>query len=191
MENYSDQEWIRLLKQGHEQACDQLWAFLVSNAQTVCWRWGLDEYLGSEAAAEAYHRIMRRGIFQFDYRSQFRSYCRRITVNEICRELQKQKRNLPAKISLDEIHEQVAAPNVNEQAGLERLLPCIRRLAAREWDVCRKYYLEGYSPDEIAAQFGIAQNHVNVLNYRARQKLLKCLQEQGYMSSDDILDGLM
>ena len=50
--------------------------------------------------------------------------------------------------------------------------------------VILKYYRDEHSPNEIASDMSITQNYVNVLNHRARKKLLKCLIEHGYSSLD-------
>ena len=194
MENYSDQDWIRLLKQGNEQACEQfeqackqLWEYLLSCAQIICRKWRVDEEIGADAAAATYEKIMLKGIYQFAFRSKFKTYCGQIVTHEIYRELEKGKRTVP----IDEIPEDIFRPGSissrsNEQSisGMDVLKLCVEHLPAREKMVILKYYRDEHSPNEIASDMSITQNYVNVLNHRARKKLLKCLIEHGYSSLD-------
>lgn len=191
METRTDQEWIRQIKQNNSQAIADLWEMLYSCGLAITRRWNLDEDLGYQAAIQTYQRLMKYGIQQFNFHSQFKSYCWRILTNEVWRQI---RRDQPAEISIEADPESTEIAQDEPPAGehiLHLLQPCIEKLARRDWGICRKFYLEGLLPQEIAGQTGITQNNVNVILHRTRSQLLKCLQQRGYHSAADVLGSLM
>ena len=152
---------------------------------------GYDEDLTRSAAMKAYERILRRGIHQFKFQSQFRTYCWSIVV----REAQRLFKPEPVSEELDE-DAAAATPLVENDPApdpdliLKLIRPCLDLLNGREWDVLRLFYLEQRSPEQISKAMEITRNYVNILNFRARGKVKDCLKKRGYLSEEDLYTPL-
>jgi DNA-directed RNA polymerase specialized sigma24 family protein len=66
------------------------------------------------------------------------------------------------------------------------LQPCLDRLASREHEVIDHLYFEERSPQATADCLDISRNYVNVIAWRARRKLLRCLKRLGYHTAEDV-----
>jgi RNA polymerase sigma factor (sigma-70 family) len=191
MQERSDQDWIRLIKNGDPQAIEDLCLVLMQYAKTaVRYRCGdLDQVtqdqLAQDAAVQAWRRIASRGVYQFQYRCSFRGYCKKIIANEVLRALHPILRQ-PTSVD-EEVLERVAAePQPDERAIMERLRPCLELLSRREREAF-ELYAQQFEPEEAAQRLNISRNNYNVIAHRCRRKLRHCLEKHGYHTAGDLM----
>jgi RNA polymerase sigma factor (sigma-70 family) len=140
-----------------------------------------------DAATAAYERIRSRGVYQFRFECPFRGYCLKIVSNEMYR-LQGKRRLLTVELNEEIVGAQdVPLPPANPKDIRALLQPCLDRLNSRDQKAIELLYYEGQNPEAVAERLGTSRNNVNQIAYRARRKLLQCLEERGYHSSTDIL----
>ena len=70
----ADYEWVRLLKNGNEDALDKLWVMLFTDGVSIARKYQYEEDIGRDAAVSAFNRICSRGLTQFKFKSTFRSF---------------------------------------------------------------------------------------------------------------------
>jgi RNA polymerase sigma factor (sigma-70 family) len=187
MKEFTDQEWIRRLKQDDPEALYALWEMLFTCAHNLARRRRLGDDVGRDAATAAYKRIRSRGVYQFRFECPFRGYCRRIVSNEMNRLSRKRP---PPTVELNEeiVGEQdVPSPPANPKKVRALLQQYLDQLAPRNRQVIELLYYKGQSPGLVAERLGISRNHVNVISHRVRVELRKYLEDRGYHSSTDIL----
>jgi len=188
MEERTDQEWTRLLKQDDPQAIHDLWKSLFMYGTIAESRYCPTDEVGRDAAVEAYRRIMTRGIYQFRYEGSFLGFCRVIVIHELLRLLRKRGRQLQTEELIEDLHGEIdkRLPTDPRQVR-ERLQPCLDQLTPREREVIDLRYFKDHDPAATADLLGITRNYVNVIAHRARLKLQDCLKDQGYLSPADLL----
>jgi RNA polymerase sigma factor (sigma-70 family) len=193
MTEQDDREWVRLLKQDDPQAIQSLWELLFTYAVSLEKRYRtLDDptNLAREAATLAFDKVRTRGIHQFRFECPFRGYCRVILARQVIDLIKQQAKQQPPLTEL-EIGEVIPARQErspkNPDAIRVRLQPCLDRLASREYEVIEHLYFEESSPQTAANRLGISRNNVNVIAWRARRKLLRCLKGLGYLTVEDVL----
>lgn len=189
MNERSDQEWVRLLKQDDPQAVQDLWILVFTVASTEAkYRYhGVDpEDLAHQAAINAYQKLRRSGIHGFRFDCSFRWYCKVVIIRELFRLMGKLQRDAT---ELDEGAvgaDGVPNPLAGDMDVRSRLQSCIDELPDRKRKVIELLYREEKSPQMVADLLGIERNYVNRLAYDARIKLRECLKRQGFDSSDDV-----
>lgn len=188
MDKHSDQEWVRLLKQEDRQATHDLWVLMYTYGINIARRYcdGDEmraEDVGHEGAQKAFMRLKTRGVFQFRFGGSFQGYCRRIAANEVKRVLTRSPKPTV------ELPEQLAAkPGSRNASEIQLLLqPCLDQLSSRESEVIKELYFQELTPAEAAEKLGIARNNVDVIAYRVRKKLKRCMQGRGFANSSDVL----
>jgi RNA polymerase sigma factor (sigma-70 family) len=188
-----DREWVRLLKQDDSQAIQDLWELLFTYAAGLEGRYRtLDNAadLAREAAIGAYERIRARGIHQFRFECPFRGYCKVILARQLIDLVKRQAKQQPPLAELD-IAEMIPArserPPTDPAEIHTRIKPCLDRLSPREYDVISLLYFKDNSPQAVAERLGILRNNVNVIAWRARRKLLRCLKGLGYHTAADVV----
>ena len=183
----SDAGWIRCLKANEAVAVQDLWEQLYTWGLNMARVKSVAPDLGAEAAIAAFHNILKRGIFQYNFGCPFLIYCRIILTNELRRQLRRQP---PIADPLDESNEPVA-PDTLLQVVPEKvheiLQPCWDNLTKQEGVVLSRRYFGDELPQEIADQLSINRKYVNVIAQRGRKKLRDCLELRGYRGIDDIL----
>lgn len=189
MEQYSDQEWIRRLKQDDPQAKETLWSELFKTAVAYARFRGIDEDLARDATVEAYWRIMTRGIYQYKFQGPFAGFCRRILVNEINRLL---GGDSPLTEDIDDKPDgdpgmEDPTPRASLEVIRQRIEECMEALTKLERKVIELLYFVGLSPEQVADELGIERNYVNVLAHRARKKIKDCLEAKGFKTVADVL----
>jgi RNA polymerase sigma factor (sigma-70 family) len=185
MTQRSDQEWIRLLQQGDDKATEDLWQMLYRDALRVARKYRQPDDVGYDAALKAYANLQRSGLWQFRFQSQFRSYCWTILAREVSRHL---RRTLDTtELSFDPPAAPDRYQHFNSQRTWERLRPCVERLAPNRRRVFELIDLEGTSPADTAEIMGMKRNNVNQLAARARRDLRNCLEQRGFLRSEDVL----
>lgn len=192
MKERTDQEWVRLLKQDDRGAVHDLWELLFAYASKLESRYrNLDDpaSLVRDAAVQAYRRIRTRGLHQFRFECTFRGYCRVIVVREVLRLARKQLKHQSHHAELGDVEmipdekAQLASDASQVRAHLE---PCLDRLTSREREMIDLLYLKENRPQDVADRLAISRNYVNVIAWRARRKLRRCLEERGYFSAGDV-----
>ena len=188
-----DREWVRLLKQDDPQAIQDLWELLFTYAVSLEGRYRtLDNVadLAREAAVGAYERIRTRGIHQFRFECPFRGYCKVVLARQLIDLVKQQAKRQPPLAELDiaeMIPAQAGCPPADPAKIHTRLKPCLDRLSPREYDVISLLYFREHSPQAVAEQLGVLRNNVNVIAWRARRKLLRCLKGLGYHTAADVV----
>lgn len=182
-----DQEWYRQIKKGNEEAIEALWKKLYTWSVTLAYDGASDTMFAHEAAANAYDRIINKGLAQYKGLSMFETYCYSILIREFRRLLRKYPAN---EEDIDNKAEILGILDKEPEASLRlilaRLQPCIDALPRKLREVIQLMYFQELTPDQAADILKIARNYVNVLAHRARKALRKCLEEQGFSSADDV-----
>jgi RNA polymerase sigma factor (sigma-70 family) len=187
IEERSDQEWIRALKAGKTEAVQDLWLLLFKYGCYYANYYQVSEDVGRDAAVESYQRVLKRGLEQYAFRCTFKGYCRVIVLNEVRRLLDPEEKD-PLELDMEIVgSEAPPLPRAPTSEVMQRLKPCFSKLKTKEKEVINLRYLQELSPEKVAKQLGITRNYVNVLAYRARQKMLDCLKLRGYETLYDLL----
>jgi RNA polymerase sigma-70 factor, ECF subfamily len=189
MAEHIDSEWVRSLKLNDSQVVEDLWDLLYSYGVRVARYYHQLDDVGYDGAVKAFERIRARGLEQYKFRSTFPAYCRTILVNEI--------RGRLSRKSFIESEPTEDIPDGSDQAVFVDpdqiraiLAPCLEKLPAREREVVEQAYFQDLSPQTVADRLGISRNFVNVIAYRARRSLQKCLENRGYITAEDVVSGL-
>jgi RNA polymerase sigma factor (sigma-70 family) len=190
MNQRSDEEWIRLLKQDNPQAVHDLWILLYTYAVNAKRRYHTDDDATQTAVLEAYTRIRTRGVYQFRFDCPFPAYCRVILIRELLRLLKERaSNNIENELDeekLDPADQQVEAPPPSRPVQRALLQPCLDQLTSREREIIQRRYFERQDPQTVADHLGLSRNNLNVITHRARLKLKVCLESRGYRSSTDL-----
>lgn len=112
---------------------------------------------------------------RFDSEGETRAFIIRITINE-CKDVLKsgwRRRSVP----LDELIEREVPFLPEENTGV---LAAVQRLPVKYREAVYLYYYEGYNAEEIAAMVGAKPAAVRQRLARAREKLRKELEGNGY-----------
>ena len=192
----SDQEWIRLLKQNDPQTLQDLWEMVYTDAINASRIRGQNDNVADIAASRAYMRVWQRGIYQYKFGGRFPHYCRTIVVNQVKTQLDKLTKSSSPDINIDDVSHKMAtqdnpeaslvsaeiqAENQEIQAEIQEVLTkCLAELSQRLRDIIDKLYFEGASPSGIAEELKLSRSNVNVLAYRARMKLKRCMEMNGH-----------
>ena len=190
IDSRSDHTWIQNLKQEDAETVQDLWEMVFIYGMNTARRYGQGADIGREAAIAAYLRIQNRGVNQFQFKCPFPAYCRLIVVREVKRRLKK----LPppeAELS-EEIYIDEDAPDTTQLSTTkihihERLAPCLELLPSRKIEIIRRRYFEDEPPESIAEALGISRGNVNKIAHDARLKLRDCLEQRGFLTTDDVL----
>ncbi|MEM8861945.1 MAG: sigma-70 family RNA polymerase sigma factor [Chloroflexota bacterium] len=187
-ETQSETEYLRLLRQGDEQALDQLWESLYRDCVRIARKYRQADDMGYDAAVRAYAKLTSSGIRNFGFRSSFRSYCWTIITREMFRLMKKDK----VHDSLDLEMEVHAAPEregplASAQTILDRIQPCIDILKGNRLTVFKMIDLKQMSPGDVAEELGLTRNNVNKLASRARFDMRRCLESRGFLTSSEVL----
>jgi RNA polymerase sigma factor (sigma-70 family) len=178
--NYIQDELVEQCKRGHVAGFETLYnkyckamyntsLRIVNNADDA-------EDVLQEAFTDAF-----KSLADFNYRSTFGAWLKRIVINKSINILRKRKFDLVdidhpdvyVKPEEDYIDEQEIAFRVNAVKASIKLLPDGYRT------VITLYLLEGYDHEEIAEILGITHNTVRTQYVRAKQKLLLLLKQGG------------
>lgn len=189
MEERTDQQWIRELKRGDEAAVQALWEMVFRFAVQATRKYRQNQDMGRDGAVAAYHRIRERGVFQYKFACPFPGYCRQIVVREVLRRIPKDD---PYVVDIGTVYSTAVAyrdpvPRADAETVQERLAACLAGLNGREREIIEHLYYEEQTPEETAEALKLSRNNTNVIAYRARRKLLACLEGKGFESAEDVL----
>lgn len=122
-----------------------------------------------------------RSLNDFNYRSTFGAWLKKIVINKSINILRKRKMDL---VELDQTNAFALTdddgPDEQElQFKVEQVKKAIQKLADGYRTVLSLYLLEGYDQEEISEILGITHNTVRTQYVRAKQKLLLILKQGG------------
>ncbi|HKP31880.1 MAG TPA: RNA polymerase sigma factor [Chitinophagaceae bacterium] len=122
-----------------------------------------------------------RFLNDFNYKSTFGAWLKRIVINKSINILRKHKADL-VDIDTTSVHE-VANDDVldeeNIQFRVEEVKRCVKLLPNGYRTVLTLYLVEGYDHEEIAEIMRISESTVRTQYHRAKHKLLHIIQQGG------------
>lgn len=201
--NYTDAEWIRLLKQTPRPAAVEtcLW----EEVYKFCWfqmrKAGFDEQLATDCAVDVFRRVVKN-VDTFRLECSFRTWWRKIATHSVITFINRAGKRLQREEPLPDFEEiKHSQPdsftNLAADAAviLQRMWPCLQKLPKRQREVTFMRYLTvdangafvEQTPEEIATKLGITREAVAVAAAHARARLRQCLEALGYGRPDDIL----
>lgn len=122
-----------------------------------------------------------RSLSDFNYRSTFGAWLKRIVINKSINILRKRKFDL-VDIDHPDVYARPEEDGIDEQEiewKVKAVKSSIRLLPDGYRAVISLYLLEGYDHEEIAEILGISHNTVRTQYVRAKQKLLFLLKQGG------------
>ncbi|MCA9950032.1 MAG: sigma-70 family RNA polymerase sigma factor [Anaerolineales bacterium] len=192
-EEKSDQALIRAIKQDDAEACEIVWEWVYTLANSRKYQESdRTRDAAKDAAVAAYRRIVTRGVYKFAYKSPFKWYCAKIFVNEANRALKRKGLQIvdvditEGVTVIDENQDVEDQATAVSQQIQKRLEPCLQALPLREREIIELLYLEDKSPAVAAEIFKISRNNINVIAHRARKKLQHCLQLAGFATAAEV-----
>jgi len=123
-----------------------------------------------------------KSLPSFKHESDINTWVYRVTINVCLRARQFSEKKERHIIRLGSIHfENIADPAVQNDDELLylKLSACIRKLEGTDQSIIL-LYLEDLPYKEIAAVFGLSENHVAVKIKRIKSKLFNCLKSYDY-----------
>lgn len=153
----------------HAETSRGLWAYLVG----ACG----DRTLADDVLQEAYLRLLRATHFRPESEEHRRRYLYRIAANLLRDHARSPQRR---EQELSPVHEEkpVHAPPPGLRSDVARAMA---KLPERERRMLWLAHVEGWSHEEIAADFGAKAQSVKVMLFRARQRLAGLLREAGFV----------
>ena len=113
-----------------------------------------------------------RSLNNFEYRSTFGAWLKRIVINKSINLLKSRKHVI---ISFDDQAELVSTEENNEDDldfKIEKIREAIRQLPDGYRTVLSLYLVEGYGQEEIASMLGVTHSTVRTQYMRAKQRLI-------------------
>lgn len=188
--SHTDEEWVHSIVKGDKSVKGELWEKVMEWGVTSARKRNQPDDLGREAAIQAFLRITKYAG-RYKGKGLFLGWCRKITVNEVLRLIEKEQRAISTVDepidSLPQLGAADPSPKLELSGVLKRLDSCLQRLTQKEWQAIEGYYLQERTPASIAETLEIERNYVHQLMHQARKKLRKCLEGLGFGSSDEVL----
>jgi RNA polymerase sigma-70 factor (ECF subfamily) len=122
-----------------------------------------------------------RSLNDFNYRSTFGAWLKKIVINKSINVLRKRKMDL-VELDQSNVYAMTEDERLDEQEiqyKVEQVKKAIQKLADGYRTVLTLYLLEGYDQEEISEILGITHNTVRTQYIRAKQKLLLILKQGG------------
>lgn len=173
-------ELVERCKQGHSPSYELLYRQYVKAMYNTSLRIVNNPADAEDVMQEAFLDAFR-SLDDFNYRSTFGAWLKKIVVNKSINVLRKRKMAL---VELEENgkHDFPEEESLDEEAlqyKVEAVKNAISRLPDGYRAVVSLYLLEGYDQEEIAGILGISHNTVRTQYVRAKQKLLNLLKQGG------------
>jgi RNA polymerase sigma factor (sigma-70 family) len=177
---YIKDELVEQCKQGFVPGYEQLYRKYAKAMYNTSLRIVNNSDDAEDVLQEAFTDAFR-SLSDFNYRSTFGAWLKRIVINKSINILRKRKFDIVdidhpdvyVKAEDDGVDEEEIALKVNAVKNSIKLLPDGYRA------VISLYLLEGYDHEEIAEILGISHNTVRTQYVRAKQKLLFLLKQGG------------
>lgn len=175
-------ELVERCKQGHAPSYEALYqkyakAMFNTSLRIVNNRDDAEDVL-QEAFVDAF-----RSLNDFNYRSTFGAWLKRIVINKSINVLRKRKVNLMEinESILEEMPEDTSIDEKEIAFKVQQVKKAIEKLPDGYRTVLSLYLLEGYDQEEISEIIGITHNTVRTQYIRAKQKLLTIIKEGGFL----------
>lgn len=175
-------ELVERCKQGHAPSYEALYqkyakAMFNTSLRIVNNRDDAEDVL-QEAFVDAF-----RSLNDFNYRSTFGAWLKRIVINKSINVLRKRKVNLMEinESILEEMPEDTRIDEKEIAFKVQQVKKAIEKLPDGYRTVLSLYLLEGYDQEEISEIIGITHNTVRTQYIRAKQKLLTIIKEGGFL----------
>ncbi len=122
-----------------------------------------------------------RYLDDFNYKSTFGAWLKRIVVNKSINILRKHKADLVdiEKTTVQEVPNEEAIDEEKIQLRVEEVKKAVRLLPNGYRTVLTLYLFEGYDHEEIAGIMRISESTVRTQYHRAKQKLLHIIKQGG------------
>ena len=122
-----------------------------------------------------------RYLDDFNYKSTFGAWLKRIVVNKSINILRKHKADLVdiEKTTVQEVPNEEATDEEKIQLRVEEVKKAVRLLPNGYRTVLTLYLFEGYDHEEIAGIMRISESTVRTQYHRAKQKLLHIIKQGG------------
>lgn len=186
LERQNNRDWIRQLRYGDEDADQALWEMLYRDGVAVAHKYDQLDDMGYDVALFCYETIHRVGLKQFNFQSSFRSYCWTIMARELFKRLKKEREWTSLEWDVQGKSDIELNPAAIERIN-ERLELCVTRLDERKRAVFDLIYKQDLSVGDAAEQMEITRSNAYQLAWRARRDIRRCLEQFGFLFSDDVL----
>ena len=122
-----------------------------------------------------------RYLNDFNYKSTFGAWLKRIVINKSINILRKHKADMVdiEKTVIEEVPYEEALDEENIQLKVEEIKKAIKLLPNGYRTVLTLYLFEGYDHEEIAGIMRISESTVRTQYHRAKQKLLHIIKQGG------------
>ncbi len=172
-------EWVERCKKGDTSAFTRLYELHAKEVYNTIYRLvphtGEAEDLLQEVFVSAYQSIHR-----FENTGGFRAWVKRIAINQSISWIRKQKMRLQ---ELEERHTEMREDDVTDESQFSFRVAEVKKAIEQLPDMYRTivqlYLFENLPQEEIATLLGISYNNVRIQYHRAKQKILKTLNEGG------------
>ncbi|RYG02221.1 MAG: sigma-70 family RNA polymerase sigma factor [Chitinophagaceae bacterium] len=178
--NYIHDELVEQCKRGHVPGFQALYNKYSKAMYNTSLRIVNNSDDAEDVLQEAFTDAFR-SLNDFNYRSTFGSWLKRIVINKSINVLRKRKMDL-VDIDHPEINIKPEDDGIDEQEiqfKVNAIKDSIRQLPDGYRAVITLYLLEGYDHEEISEILGITHNTVRTQYVRAKQKLLFLLKQGG------------
>jgi RNA polymerase sigma-70 factor (ECF subfamily) len=168
-----DQELIQRAIQGDEQAMRQLWSLHAPRIDAVVRRLVGDPDTAADIAQEVWIQIFR-ALPTYRGDSRFTTWAHRIAVNRTLNALRSTRRIQSMETEIEE--ETASVEHDGERAMLAATIDAaVQQLSPGARAVFVLHDVEGYTHEEIAAEFGITSGGSKSQLFKARAKLRRLL----------------
>lgn len=173
---------VERCKQGHAPSYQALYqqyskAMFNTSLRIVNNRADAEDVL-QEAFVDAF-----RSLHDFNYRSTFGAWLKKIVINKSITVLRKRRVHFIEieSTGLPELPQEEVLDEKEVQYRVDQVKKAIEKLPDGYRTVLTLYLLEGYDHEEISEIVGISHNTVRTQYIRAKQKLLNIIKEGGYL----------
>ena len=173
-------ELVERCKSGHAPSFQLLYERYAKAMYNTSWRIVNNATDAEDVLQDAFVDAFR-SIHDFNYRSTFGAWLKKIVVNKSINVLRKRKANLVELTENTDMIQEDSSDEENLHYQVTQVKKAIEKLPDGYRTVLSLYLLEGYDQEEIAEIVGITHNTVRTQYIRAKQKLLTIIKEGGLL----------
>lgn len=166
---------VERCREGDQRACCKVYEQYASAMYTVCKRFVSDAQLAEDLMQEGFIKAFSN-LQQFQGKSSFGAWLKRIVINRCLDEVQKKRpefTDLPAEDLVEEEKEEPFSDVLNPEV----IKRAVNELPEGYRVIFNLFLVEGYSHDEIGGMLGISSSTSRSQFTRAKQKLRTTLME--------------
>ncbi len=172
MINLSLEQLIENCKINDTQAQSELYKLFSSKLFSICLKYSRNYTEAEDNLQDAFLTIYKK-IEQYKHKGSFEGWLKRVTVNTV---LQRYRQEKVFEIISEDVVEDVEIEIDDESISLDYLLQIIQELPDRYRLVFNLYVLDGYSHNDIANMLDINIGTSKSNLARARQILMKTIE---------------